>query len=172
MACGKFRSEANHHRTCAPLQVDFALLDVIGPYPASVHSYDIPTRTWKAAHASVSIEKAPFHGDAMSEFRCYKVYQADDRGHIRVCVGKEGRLMSQNQCHEQVLRQLCMEQCIKELVRTSRGQIRIQTFLFEVCDPQTKREREEREREGERKREREREQEREQERERGGGRET
>lgn len=98
------------------MQVDLALLDVIGPYLASVHTYDVPTRTWRAVHASVSIEKAPFHGSAASAFRCYKIYQADDRGHICISVGKEGHLMSQTYCHEQVLRQLCMEQCVNELV--------------------------------------------------------
>jgi hypothetical protein len=98
-------------------QEDLALLDVIGPYPASVHSYDVQTRAWKAVHASVSIEKTPFHGDAKSEFQVYKIYQADDRGHIKISVGKEKRLLSQTSCHEQVLRQRCVEQCIEELVR-------------------------------------------------------
>lgn len=82
-----------------------------------MHSYNVQTRVWKAGHASVSIERTPFHGDAKSEFQVYKIYQADDLGHIKISVGKEKRLLSQTSCHEQVLRQLCVQQCIEELVR-------------------------------------------------------
>ena len=96
--------------------MDLALLDVVGPYPASVHDYDLESRTWRAVHASVSIETTPFHGDATSAWQCFKIYQADARGHISVMVGKEG-LISQLSCHEHILRHLSTKQCVDNLVR-------------------------------------------------------
>jgi len=95
--------------------VDLALLDVVGPYSASIHDYDMETRTWTAVHASVSIENMPFHGDSASAWRCFKIYQADARGHIHVLVGKES-LMSQLSCHEHVLRHLSTKQCVDKMV--------------------------------------------------------
>ena len=73
------------------------------------------TRTWTAVHASVSIENMPFHGDGTSAWRCFKIYQADARGHIHVLVGKES-LMSQLSCHEHVLRHLSTKQCVDKMV--------------------------------------------------------
>lgn len=96
--------------------MDLALLDVVGPYSASIHDYDMETRTWTAVHASVSIENMPFHGDGTSAWRCFKIYQADARGHIHVLVGKES-LMSQLSCHEHVLMHLSTKQCVDKMVR-------------------------------------------------------
>lgn len=99
-----------------PERIDFSLLEVIGPYAASIHNYDSDTRTWNAEHASVSIEKTPLSGDSKSAFRCYKIYHSDHTGRVHLCVGKES-LMSQKSCHEQVLRQLVIQQCVENLVR-------------------------------------------------------
>jgi hypothetical protein len=94
-------------------QVDLALLDVLGPYPASIHNFNVETQTWCAVDAAVSIEKKPFYGNVASKFQCFKVYNADERGHIHVCVGKEGH-MSTELCQDHVLKHQSVKVCVNE----------------------------------------------------------
>lgn len=109
--CCKLNSTDPCH---ALLQVDLALLDVIGPYPASIHDYDVSTQTWHAEHASVSIERSPFHGNSLSKYRCYKIYHAGADGRIHLCVGKEG-ITSQISWQSELLQQKCVMECVEKL---------------------------------------------------------
>ena len=94
--------------------IDLSLLDVVGPFGASVHTYDVATRTWDATHAAVSIEQTPFAGDIHSAWRCFKIYYSDRDGRVQVLVGKES-VMSQRTCHDHVLSQLIARDCVEAM---------------------------------------------------------
>ena len=94
--------------------IDLSLLDVVGPFGASVHTYDVATRTWDATHAAVSIEQTPFAGDIHSAWRCFKIYHSDRDGRVLVLVGKES-VMSQMTCHDHVLSQLIARDCVEAM---------------------------------------------------------